>query len=160
MPFGLASAPRDFSFGFKHVMALFRKRGMRCMFYIDNLLFLASSRQQALSMRAAQAAAARVSAQQPAGARAADAASGHAAVHGRGVAVSARIQSRRSNSWRSRCWSSATESVAGRTHRDQLRKPALAPLQLCVCSIPSQGSVRLSPSCLHNRILFQNINQR
>jgi hypothetical protein len=43
MPFGLKGAPRDFSFAVKRVVAFFRKQGIRCTFYIDDLLFLVES---------------------------------------------------------------------------------------------------------------------
>lgn len=51
MPFGLASAPRDFSFAVKRVVAIFRARGFRVSFYIDDLIFLARSQREALAMR-------------------------------------------------------------------------------------------------------------
>jgi hypothetical protein len=51
MPFGLKAAPRDFSFAVKRVIALFRKQGIRCTFYIDDLLFLAETQGEALRVR-------------------------------------------------------------------------------------------------------------
>lgn len=51
LPFGLASAPRDFSYIVKRVLTLFRKQGIRCAFYIDDLLFLAASREDLLVIR-------------------------------------------------------------------------------------------------------------
>lgn len=51
MPFGLASAPRDFSFAVKRVVAIFRTKGFRVSFFIDDLIFLAKTRPAAISMR-------------------------------------------------------------------------------------------------------------
>ena len=51
MPFGLASAPRDFSYIVERIVAIFRKRGFRCAFYIDDLIFLARSHEEARRMR-------------------------------------------------------------------------------------------------------------
>lgn len=51
MPFGLASAPRDFSFAVKRVVALFRARGIRVSFYIDDLIFFVKSRGEAVLVR-------------------------------------------------------------------------------------------------------------
>ena len=51
MPFGLASAPRDFSLLVRKVLALFRKQGYRCSFFIDDLIFFAFTRQEAIALR-------------------------------------------------------------------------------------------------------------
>jgi hypothetical protein len=48
MPFGFKAAPRDLSVAVKWVIALFRKQGIRCTFYIDDLLFLADTQEEAL----------------------------------------------------------------------------------------------------------------
>ena len=44
MPQGLKSAPRDFSMIVKHVLKLVRQRGIRCAFYIDDIIVLALTR--------------------------------------------------------------------------------------------------------------------
>lgn len=44
LPFGLTSAPRVFTKLMKAVMAVLRRRGIRCMIFIDDLLFLSASR--------------------------------------------------------------------------------------------------------------------
>lgn len=49
--FGLASAPKDFSFVIKKVLGLLRKRGIRCSFFIDDIIFFAPSQEQALAVR-------------------------------------------------------------------------------------------------------------
>jgi Reverse transcriptase (RNA-dependent DNA polymerase) len=49
--FGLSSAPRDFSFIIKHVLGLLRKQGVRCCFYIDDIIFFARSEKEAESLR-------------------------------------------------------------------------------------------------------------
>ena len=46
LPFGLSSAPRTFSKILKPVMALFRRSGIRCLIFIDDLLMIASSPQE------------------------------------------------------------------------------------------------------------------
>ena len=48
LPMGLRSAPKDFSFIVKQVLKIFRQRGIRCAFYIDDVIFLARSRQEAV----------------------------------------------------------------------------------------------------------------
>ena len=50
MPFGLACA-KHFSFIIKRILAIFRKRGIRCTFYLDDIIFLARSRAEALGQR-------------------------------------------------------------------------------------------------------------
>lgn len=45
--FGLASAPRDFSFIIKQVLGLLRKQGFRCCFFIDDIIFFAASKEEA-----------------------------------------------------------------------------------------------------------------
>jgi Reverse transcriptase (RNA-dependent DNA polymerase) len=50
--FGLSSAPRDFSLIIKKVLKLLRKRGIRCCFFIDDIIFFANSYQEACSIRA------------------------------------------------------------------------------------------------------------
>ena len=49
--FGLASAPRDFSLIIKKVMGILRMQGIRCCFYIDDIIFFASSMQEACRVR-------------------------------------------------------------------------------------------------------------
>jgi hypothetical protein len=49
--FGLASAPRDFSFIIKKVLALLRKRGLRCCFFIDDIIFFEAGQEEALHVR-------------------------------------------------------------------------------------------------------------
>jgi hypothetical protein len=49
--FGLASALKDFSFIIKKVLALLRKRGLRCCFFIDDIIFFAGSKEEALHVR-------------------------------------------------------------------------------------------------------------
>ena len=44
LPFGLTSAPRIFTKVMKPVMAVLRKRGIRCMIFIDDILLLSPSR--------------------------------------------------------------------------------------------------------------------
>ena len=44
LPFGLASAPRVFTKLLRPVMATLRRRGIRCIIYIDDLLLLSQSR--------------------------------------------------------------------------------------------------------------------
>lgn len=51
MPFGLGDAPRDFSYIVKRVVAIFRARGIRVVFYIDDLIFFAKSMREALRVR-------------------------------------------------------------------------------------------------------------
>lgn len=51
LPMGLKSAPRDFSWVVKRVLLLFRKVGIRCAFFIDDLIFLAKSRAELLQIR-------------------------------------------------------------------------------------------------------------
>jgi hypothetical protein len=51
MPFGLKAVPWDFSCVVKWVVALFRKQGIRCTLYIDDLFFLAESEGEALGFR-------------------------------------------------------------------------------------------------------------
>ena len=51
LTFGLSSAPSDFSRVVKQDVKLFRKRAIRCSFYIDDLIFLAESREAALQTR-------------------------------------------------------------------------------------------------------------
>ena len=49
--FGLALAPKDFSFVIKKVLGLLRKRGIQCSFFIDDIIFFAPSRERALAVR-------------------------------------------------------------------------------------------------------------
>lgn len=49
--FGLASAPKDFSFVIKKVLGLLRKRGIRCSFFVDDTIFFAPNRERALAVR-------------------------------------------------------------------------------------------------------------
>jgi hypothetical protein len=49
--FGLASAPRDFDLIIKKVLGLLRKQGIRCCFFIDDIIFFARSVQQAEELR-------------------------------------------------------------------------------------------------------------
>ena len=49
--FGLASAPRDLSLAIKKVPGLLRKRGMRCCFSIDDIIFFAQSAEEAKNIR-------------------------------------------------------------------------------------------------------------
>lgn len=51
LPQGLKSAPRDFSYIVRAVLAIFRQQGIRCAFYIDDLIFLARSKAEALALR-------------------------------------------------------------------------------------------------------------
>ena len=51
LPMGLKSAPRDFSKLIKRVLLLFRKMGIRCSFFIDDLIFLGSSEEELLHIR-------------------------------------------------------------------------------------------------------------
>jgi hypothetical protein len=51
MPFRLKAAPRNFSFAAEQVVVLFRKQGVQCTFYIDDLLFLAEAEGEALRIR-------------------------------------------------------------------------------------------------------------
>jgi hypothetical protein len=48
---GLASAPKDFSLIIKRVLALLRKRGLRCCFFIDHVIFFSASKDEALHVR-------------------------------------------------------------------------------------------------------------
>ena len=52
MPFGLGDAPKDFSAIVKRVVTIFRKRGFRCVCYIDDLIFFAKTVREAEKMRA------------------------------------------------------------------------------------------------------------
>jgi hypothetical protein len=45
--FGLASAPRDFSFIIKKVLALLRKTGLRCCSFMDDIIFFACAASEA-----------------------------------------------------------------------------------------------------------------
>ena len=47
LPFGLASAPRVFTKVLRPVVGFLRLRGVRCVIYLDDLLIMASSREQA-----------------------------------------------------------------------------------------------------------------
>jgi Reverse transcriptase (RNA-dependent DNA polymerase) len=49
--FGLSAAPKDFSFVIKKVLGLLRKQGIRCCFYIDDIIFFARSRDAAVQIR-------------------------------------------------------------------------------------------------------------
>jgi Reverse transcriptase (RNA-dependent DNA polymerase) len=49
--FGLASAPKDFSFIIKKVLGLLRKQGIRCSFFIDDIIFFARSERDAERLR-------------------------------------------------------------------------------------------------------------
>ena len=51
LPMGLKSAPRDFSKLVKRVCLLFRKKGIRCSFFIDDLIFLAEDMAQLMEIR-------------------------------------------------------------------------------------------------------------
>lgn len=51
LPMGLKSAPRDFSWVVKRILRLFRKRGIRCAFFIDDLIFLARSYDELYKIR-------------------------------------------------------------------------------------------------------------
>jgi len=51
LPFGLSSGPKDFSQIVRKVLAILRKRGVRCAFYIDDLIFFARSRDEARRLR-------------------------------------------------------------------------------------------------------------
>lgn len=51
LPMGLKSAPKDFSSIVKQVLKIFRNRGIRCCFYIDDIIFLARSMEEALWQR-------------------------------------------------------------------------------------------------------------
>ena len=52
LPFGLASGPRDFSHIVKRVLSILRAQGVRCCFYLDDIIFFASSRAKLLRVRA------------------------------------------------------------------------------------------------------------
>jgi Reverse transcriptase (RNA-dependent DNA polymerase) len=49
--FGLSTAPRDFSLIIKKVLKLLRKQGIRCCFFIDDIIFFAKSYQEACHIR-------------------------------------------------------------------------------------------------------------
>ena len=49
--FGLASALRDFSLVMKKVLGQLRKRGIRCCFFIDDIIFFAQSQEEAVNIR-------------------------------------------------------------------------------------------------------------
>lgn len=46
LPFGLTSAPRTFTKVMKPIMALLREKGVRCLIFIDDILILATARQE------------------------------------------------------------------------------------------------------------------
>jgi Reverse transcriptase (RNA-dependent DNA polymerase) len=49
--FGLSTAPRDFSLIIKKVLKLLRKQGIRCCFFIDDIIFFAQSYQEVCCIR-------------------------------------------------------------------------------------------------------------
>jgi hypothetical protein len=49
--FGLSVAPKDFSFIIKKVLGLLRKQGIRCCFYIDDVIVFARSEEAAVGLR-------------------------------------------------------------------------------------------------------------
>lgn len=51
LPMGLKSAPKHFSAIVKQVLQIFRQRGIRCAFYIDDVFFLARTKQDAIAVR-------------------------------------------------------------------------------------------------------------
>jgi Reverse transcriptase (RNA-dependent DNA polymerase)/RNase H-like domain found in reverse transcriptase len=51
LPMGLKTAPKHFSQIVKQTLKIFRQRGIRCCFYIDDLIFFAKSREDACNMR-------------------------------------------------------------------------------------------------------------
>lgn len=48
MPFGLSSAPRIFTKVLKPVVGFLRSKGLRCIVYLDDILIIASSREESL----------------------------------------------------------------------------------------------------------------
>lgn len=52
LPFGLKSAPAHFSWVVKQVLRLLRTQGISCSFFIDDLIFLASSYEELFRIRA------------------------------------------------------------------------------------------------------------
>lgn len=50
LPFGLSSAPRAFTKLLKPFMAILRRRGIRCIIYIDDLLLLSQSRPELIQI--------------------------------------------------------------------------------------------------------------
>lgn len=51
LPMGLKSAPKHFSAVVKQVLKLFRRRGIRCSYFIDDCIFFARSKAEALKLR-------------------------------------------------------------------------------------------------------------
>lgn len=49
--FGLSAAPKDFSFIIKKVLGLLRKQGIRCCFFIDDIIFFAATYEEAVTLR-------------------------------------------------------------------------------------------------------------